>query len=103
MYSINHQFGANASQFDVSERMSKIEARNRQQGQEISVLKTRAIEDRNEISELRNRVAQLESFPSTTNSLTKLITIPYSYYSAVSINIIYFINNQTFQNFIKFV
>lgn len=67
MYSINHQFGANASQFDVSERMSKIEARNRQQGQEISVLKTRAIEDRNEISELRNRVAQLEAAPAHAN------------------------------------
>jgi len=53
--------GAEASQSEVLERLSKIEAHNRQQAEEMSLLKTQAIGDRNEIRELRDRVAQLEA------------------------------------------
>ena len=40
--------------------MKKIENRSRHQEQEITVLKTNAIEDRKEINQLKLRVAQLE-------------------------------------------
>lgn len=61
-YSINDQFiGAEASKPDVYERLSKIEAHNRQQGKDISLLKTHAIGDRKEIHKLKDRVAHLEA------------------------------------------
>ena len=66
-YSINHQFGAEASQPEVYERLSKVEAHNRQQEKEISLLKTRAIGDRKEIHLLRNRVAHLEAASTLPN------------------------------------
>ena len=72
-YSINHQVGANASQPEVYERLSKIEAHNRQQEIEISLLKTRAIGDRKEIQQLRDRVAHLEA--STLSSIISDTTI----------------------------
>ena len=60
--SINQfQLGANATQPELYERMSKIEATNRLQATEISVLKTNSIEDRSEIHRLRDRVDHLEA------------------------------------------
>ena len=66
-YSINHQFGAEASQPEVYERLSKVEAHNRQQEKEISLLKTQAIGDRKEIHLLRDRVAHLEAASTLPN------------------------------------
>jgi len=60
--SINQfQLGASATQPELYERMSKIEATNRLQATEISVLKTNSIEDRSEIHRLIDRVGQLEA------------------------------------------
>ena len=56
----NHQFGAEATQPEVHDRLSKIEARNQRHEKEISLLKTEKIEDRKEIHQLRERVALLE-------------------------------------------
>jgi len=70
-HSINRQFGADANQqSEIYERMSKIEAHNRHQEKEISILKTQKIEDRNEISELRSRVSRLEAFSTVNKTLT---------------------------------
>jgi len=58
------------SQSKIYERMSKIEAQNRQHEKEISLLKTERVEDKNEIHKLRNRVARLEAlstFDGKTN------------------------------------
>jgi len=61
MYFIrNHQFGAEATQPEVNDRLSKIEAQNQRHEREISLLKTEKIEDRKEIHQLRERVAMLE-------------------------------------------
>ena len=71
--SINQQFGAvdATSQSELHEqRMSKIEVHNQQQDKEMSLLKNRAIEDRNEIHQLRERVSWLEASAST-NKMTK--------------------------------
>jgi len=68
---INHRFGADASQSDVYERLSKIEAHNRQQEKEVSVLKIKGVEDRSEINGLRNRVARLEESSTFTNLTNK--------------------------------
>ena len=69
--SINQlQLGANAiPQPEFYERISKIEANNRLQVNEISLLKTKSIEDRSEIHHLRDRVAKLEAstFTNATN------------------------------------
>jgi len=47
--SINQlQLGANATQTDLYEKMLEIEANNRLQANEISLLKTKSIEDRSE-------------------------------------------------------
>jgi len=71
IYCINRQFGANANQqSEVYQRMSKIEAHNRHQEKEISILKTQKIEDRNEISELRRRVSRLEASSTLNKNLT---------------------------------
>ena len=51
---IHRQFGADATQSEMFERMSKIEAHNQQQDKEISHLKTKSIEDRIEIDQLRD-------------------------------------------------
>jgi len=59
-YSINHQFGAEATQSELHDRMSKIEAQNRRHENEISLLKTGKVEDKKEIHQLRERVALLE-------------------------------------------
>lgn len=61
MYFINqHQFGADANQSELFDRMTKIESKNLKQDNEISLLKMKSIEDRREINELRERVAHLE-------------------------------------------
>ncbi len=68
--SINQlQLGANATQTDLYEKMLEIEANNRLQANEISLLKTKSIEDRSEIHHLRERVAKLEAstFTNATN------------------------------------
>ena len=70
-YSIHshHRFGAEATtQSEIHERMSKIEALNCQHKNEISLLKTSAVEDRKEIHKLRDRVAQLEALAVTNNT-----------------------------------
>jgi len=69
--SINQlQLGANAiPQPEFYERISKIEANNRLQANEISLLKTKSIEDRSEIHHLRERVAKLEA-STFTNDIT---------------------------------
>ena len=67
-YSINHQLGAEASQSEVLERLSKVEAHNRQQEKEMSLLKNQAFGDRKEIHKLRGRVAHLEA--STFTNIT---------------------------------
>ena len=41
MYSINHQFGADANQSKLEKRMVDLEANNRQQERDFSILKTR--------------------------------------------------------------
>ena len=56
----NHQFGAEATQPEVYDRLSKIEAQNHRHEKEISLLKTEKTEDRKEIHQLRERVALLE-------------------------------------------
>lgn len=68
--SINQiKLGANAaSQSKVYERMWKIEANNRLQAKEISLLKTISVEDRNEIHQLKGRLAKLEAFTFTNNT-----------------------------------
>ena len=58
---IHRQFGADATQSEMYERMSKIEAHNQQQDKEISLLKTKAIEDRSEIRHLRDRLAHFDA------------------------------------------
>ena len=60
VYSINNKFEANVMQSMLHERMSNMEANNQQQDKEISNLKTDAVEDKQEISKLRERVARLE-------------------------------------------
>ena len=45
--------------------MSKIEASNVQQAREISILKTNAVEDKEEIHQLKERVARLEASACT--------------------------------------
>ena len=60
MYSINHQFGADANQSKLEKRMVDLEANNRQQERDFSILKTKAVEDKQEISKLRGRVDRLE-------------------------------------------
>ena len=74
-YSINHhRFGAEAvTESELHERMSKIEAQNYQHKNEISVLKTNAVEDRKEIHKLGDRVAQLEASAFTNNTESKTI------------------------------
>ena len=66
-YSINHEIGAAASQPEVYDRLSKIEAQNLQHEKEISILKTEKIEDKKEIRKLRERVAHLENSAFTDN------------------------------------
>jgi len=68
--SINQfKLGANAAtQSEVYERMSKIEANNQLQANEISVLKTKSVEDRNEIQQLKDRLAKLEAFTFTNKT-----------------------------------
>ncbi len=65
--SINQQFGVEASQSEMFERMSKIEVHNQEQQKEISILKNQRKEDRNEIHHLRERVSQLEASTPTNN------------------------------------
>ena len=60
MYFINNQFETNVMQSMLHERMSNMEANNQQQDKDISNLKTDAVEDKQEISKLRGRVALLE-------------------------------------------
>ena len=72
IYFVNHhQFVAEATQSELHERMSKIEATNLQQAREISLLKTNAVEDKKEIHQLKNRVALLEA-SALTNSTTEI-------------------------------
>jgi len=52
----NHHFGAEASQPEVYDRFSKIEAQNQRHEKEISLLKTEKVEDRKEIHQLRERI-----------------------------------------------
>ena len=59
---IHLQFGADETQSEIHERMSKIEAYNQQQDKEISLLKTTATEDRSEIRQLRDRLAHFAIF-----------------------------------------
>ena len=61
VYSINHQFGADATPSEIYDRLSRIEAQNQHHENEISILKTEKVEDRKEIHQLRERVAILES------------------------------------------
>jgi len=68
VYSIHHQFGVEAAQPELHERMGKIEAQNRRHEKEISVLKTEKVEDRKEIRQLRERVALLEDATLTYNA-----------------------------------
>jgi len=68
VYFINHnQFGVEAGQSELSDRMVKIETKNLQQEKEIALLKINAVEDRKEINHLRERVARLEGESSLTN------------------------------------
>ena len=60
MYSINNKFETNVMQSMLHERMSNMEAKNQKQDKEISNSKTDAVEDKQEISKLRGRVALLE-------------------------------------------
>ena len=64
----NHHFGAEATQPEVYDRLSKIEAQNQRLEKEISLLKIGKIEDRKEIHQLRERVALLED--STFSNVT---------------------------------
>ncbi len=68
VYSINYPFGAEATQSELYVRMSKIEAQNRRHENEISLLKTKKVEDRKEIYQLRERVALLEDSTFTNES-----------------------------------
>jgi len=76
VYSINHQFGADASiQPEQHDRLNKVEAQTRRHENEISLLKTEKIEDRKEIRQLRERVALLEdSTFSNASSSEKILT-----------------------------
>ena len=49
-----------ATQPEVYDRLSKIEAQNQRHEKEISLFKTEKVEDRKEIHQLRERVALLE-------------------------------------------
>ena len=60
VYTINSKFETNVIQSMLHERMSNMEANNQKQDKEISNLKTDAVEDKQEISKLRGRVALLE-------------------------------------------
>ena len=74
VYFINqHHLGAEASQSDLSDRMTKIESKNLLQEKEISSLKTMAVEDRKEINLLKERVAYLEAESPLTNVTTENI------------------------------
>ena len=66
----NHHFGAEATQLEVNDRLSKIEAQNKLHEKEISLLKAGKIEDKKEIRHLRERVALLEDtiFPNVKSS-----------------------------------
>ncbi len=69
IYLINqHQFGADVSQSELSDRMATIEAKNLKQDSEISLLKMATIEDKKEINELKERVVYLKE--STFKNLT---------------------------------
>ncbi len=74
MYFINlHQFVVDATQSELHERMSKIEANNVQQAREIYVLKSNAVEDKNEIHQLKDRVARLEAAATTSYTIETTI------------------------------
>jgi len=74
-YSTNHQIGAAASQSDVYDRLFKVEAQNHQHEKEISLMKTEKVKDRDEIKNLRERVAHLEdsTFPNDGKSEEMLV------------------------------
>jgi len=57
--------------WNLKERMKQMEDRSHRQEDEILHLKTRAGEDRNAISRLGSRVAQLEAASTVTNSLVR--------------------------------
>jgi len=61
LHSINNRFEGNGIQSELHERMSNMEANNRQQDKDMSILKTNSVEDKLEISQLRERVARLEA------------------------------------------
>ena len=57
----NHKFEAEATQSELYQRMSNIEAQNRRHEKEIFLLKDGKVENRKEVQQLRERVALLES------------------------------------------
>ena len=68
-YINNHKFEAEATQSELYHRMSTVEAQNRHHEKEISLLKVEKVEDRNEIHQLRERVALLEASTFSNSSL----------------------------------
>ena len=75
VYSIHHQNGAEAAPLELHDRMSNIEAQNHRHEKEISLLKTEKMEDREEIHQLRERVALLEDVTfSNASSGEKILT-----------------------------
>ena len=74
LYSIHYQYGVEATQPELHDRLTKMEAQNRRHEVEISILKTAKIEDRKEIHQLRERVALLEdaTFSNVTSGDIKL-------------------------------
>lgn len=70
LYCINScKFEAEATQTELYNRMSQIEDQNRHHEKEISLLKIGKVEDRQEIRQLRERVALLESSTFSNSSL----------------------------------
>ena len=57
----------NCNRLNLNDRMSKLEAENRQQKQEMAVMKTTIDENRNEMENMNGRVSTLEQSERTEN------------------------------------
>lgn len=89
-----HEKHNNEGDWDLKVRMEQMEHRSQRQENEIIHLKTKAGEDRNAISRLENRVAQLEAASTLTNPLVRskrpyrLIPPPFVRYNIIILDIL---------------
>lgn len=67
------QLHSRFDELDLNIRMSEIEAKSKHQEKEISTLKTLRLEDKKEISQLRERVEQLEASEVKTTKYGKIL------------------------------